>query len=165
MSTYQHNCNSDFRNEGWSVTGSGITHVADAWGAIGNDAKWCSNPANKGRACVKFPVDISSGNIADGSNVESVTVYIRANKTDSATRSVTVNMLCSEDTSHYTARTFNLSTTITTYEVGTYTKDALGRPWNKDRLNRIMLQCFSYCGVADKVRVYEAYCVINDRVK
>lgn len=165
MSTYQHNCDSDYRNEGWTLVGSGVSAVSDAWGSIGDDSKYCKNPANKGRACVRFPLDISSGSIGDGSNIESVTIYIRANKTDSSTRSVTVNVLCSDDTSHFTSRTFNLSTTITTYEVGTYTLDALGKHWDKDRLNRVMLQCFSYCGISDKVRVYEAYCVVNYRNK
>lgn len=164
MSTYQHNCNSDFRNEGWTLNGSGVTQVNHAWSST-DDTKWCSNPANKGAACVKFPVDISSANIADGSAIESVTVFVRANKTDSGSRSVTVNVLCSDDTSHFTQRTVYLDTGITTQEIATYSKDPLGKPWTKDRINRLMVQCFSYCGAADRVRVYSVYCVINYRTK
>lgn len=166
MSTYQHNCNGEFRNEGWTLTGSGVTHVNDAWSAIGDDTKFCSNPANKGRACVSFPVDISSNSIADGSNIESVTVFIRAKKTDTSTRSVTVNILCSDDTSHSTQRTLNnLTTTITTQEVATLTRDPSGRPWTRHTLNMLLLQVFSYCGVAAKINIYEAYCIINYRIR
>lgn len=161
MGTYQHDCNSDYRNEGWGLAGSGVASCFQAWSAHGDDTKYCYNPSNKGRACVGFPVDVSSGSIPDGSVIESVTIFIRAAKTDSTARSVTVNMMCNSDTSHFTSRTLQLTQTPTTYELGTYTRDALGRPWTKDRINRIMLQCFSYCGVSNKVRIYEAYCVIN----
>lgn len=164
MSTYQHNCNSDFRNEGWTLNGSGVNNVWNAWSST-DDTKYCSNPSNKGRACVKFPVDISSGSIPDGSAIESMTVFIRAKKTDSGSRSVTVNVLCSDDTSHFTQRTVYLSTDITTQEIATYTKDPLGKPWTKDRINRLMVQCFSYCGASDRVRVYEVYAVVNYRAK
>lgn len=165
MGTYQHDCNSDYRNEGWGLAGSGVSNCYQAWSAHGDDTKYCYNPSNKGRACVKFPVDISSGSIPDGSVIESVTVYIRAAKTDSTARSLTVNLMCTSDTSKFTSRTIQLTQTITTYELGTYNKDALGRAWTKDRLNRLMVQCFSYCGVSNKVRVYEAYCVVNYRGK
>lgn len=165
MSTYQHDCNSDYRNEGWGFAGSGVSNCYQAWSTHGDDSKYCYNPANKGRACVKFPVDISSGSIPDGAVIESVTIFIRAAKTDSTARSLTVNLMCSSDTSRFTSRTIQLTQTPTTYELGTYNKDALGRAWTKDRVNRIMLQAFSYCGVLNKVRVYEAYCVINFRGK
>lgn len=165
MSTWNHYCNSDFRNEGWGFHGSGVNHCWDAWSSIGDDSRWCSNPGNKGRGCVKFPVDIPSGDIPDGSVIESVTVFIRVAKTDGSSRSVTVNVLCSDDTSHFTQRTIYPTQTITTYEVATYTQDCLGFPWTKDRLNKLMVQVFSYCGVAGKINVYEVYAVINYRKK
>lgn len=163
MSTYQHDCNGEFRNEGWTLSGAGVTHVHEAWSA-NDDTKFCSNPSNKGRACVSFPVDISSANIADGSNIESVTIFIRAKKTDSSNRSVTINVLCSDDTSHSTQRTLNnLTTTITTQEVVTLTRDPRGRPWTKHTLNKLLVQAFSYCGVAGKVNIYGCWAIINFR--
>lgn len=165
MSTYTHDCDSDYRNEGWGFAGSGVSHCWQAWSAHGDDTKYCYNPASKGRGCVKFPVDISSSNVPDGAVITSVTVYIRAAKTDSSSRSVTVNLMCTDNTSKYTSRTIQLTQTPTTYELGTYNTDALGRPWTKDRLNRMMVQVFSYCGVSNKVRVYEAYCVVNYRTR
>lgn len=165
VGTYTHDCNSDYRNEGWGFAGSGVSHCWQAWSAHGDDTKYCYNPANKGRGCVKFPVDISNGNVPDGAVITSVTVYIRAAKTDSASRSVTVNLMCTDNTSKYTTRTIQLTQTPTTYELGTYNVDALGRPWTKDRLNKMMVQVFSYCGVSNKVRVYEAYLVVNYRTK
>lgn len=165
MSTFQNNCNSDFRNEGWGLHGSGVSHCSDAWSAIGDDTKYCDNPANKGRACVQFPIDISSVNIPDGSVIESITIFVRCNKTDSSSRSVTINLLCSDDTSHFTQRTIFPTTTITTTEVATFTHDPLGKPWDKDRLNRCMVQCFSYSGSAGCIRIYECYFVVNFRKK
>lgn len=163
MSTYRHDCDSDFRNEGWGLHGSNVSHCWQAWSASGDDSKYCSNPANKGRACVKFPLDIDTSDIPEGSVIESVTIYCRAKKTDSESRSITVNMLCSDNTSHFTQRTVYLTTDITTQEIGTYTHDPLGHSWTRDRLNRMMCQVFSYCGSADKVRCYEFYCVVNYR--
>lgn len=162
-STYRHDCNSDYRNEGWSFAGSGVTACWKAWSAHGDDTKYCSNPSNTGRGTVSFPVD--STTIPDGAVITSVTVVIRANRTDSSSRSVTVNLMCSDDTSKFTQRTITPSTTITDITVGTYTTDPLGNIWTKDRLNRLMLQVFSYCGSAGKIRVYECYANVNYHVR
>lgn len=158
-STYQNLCNSDYRNEGWGLTGSGVSQCWQAWSATGDDTKYCSNPSSKARATVKFPVD--SATIPDGAVISSVTVSIRCNKTDSVSRSVTVNMLCTDNTSKFTQRTIYPTTSATTYELGTYTTDPLGNFWTKDRLNRLMLQAFSYCGTASKIKIYELYCTVN----
>lgn len=162
MSTYQMNPIADFRNEGWTLTGGATLN--QVW-ASGSDADYTSNPASKGRGAVTFEQDISSNSIADGSNIESVTVYLRAEATDAVTRSVTVNVLSQDDTSYFTSRRIILSTTPTTVEVATYTADPLNRSWNKDLLNQLILQVFTYdsTGATDKVRVYELYAVVNFR--
>lgn len=164
MSEYQVAGISDFRNEGWGLAGSGVTHCVDAWSSS-DDTKYCSCPANKGRAAIVFQQDISVSNIPAGSIIESVTVYVRAAKTDSAARTLTVNLLPADCTNNFTTRTFPLTQTPFTYTVGTYTVDAKGRPWTRETLNQLVVQCFSYCGVADKVRVYEAYVTVDYRVQ
>lgn len=165
MTAYQDNCNGTFRNEGWGLAGSGVLQVSDAWSAIGDDTKYAYNPSNKGRACVSFPQDISNSNIPDGAVIQSVTLSVRAEATDATTRRLTVNLLCSEDTSKFFGRSFVVAQTPTTYQVATYTKDPTGDLWNKDRLNRMLLQCFTYDsgGSTNKVRVYEAYIAVNYR--
>lgn len=165
MSTYQHNCNSDYRNEGWSFTGSGVNACYKAWGSIGDDTKYCSNPASKGRGSVQFPVDLTTSAFPDGSLITGVTLYVRAKKTDSASRPLTVNFMCKDDTSRFTSRTVYPTQTITTIQVATFKHDALGYTWTKDRVDRIMAQVFSTCGSAGKVNVYELYAVVNYRVK
>lgn len=162
-STYRNDCNSDYRNEGWGFAGSGVNACWKAWSAHGDDSKYCSNPSNTGRGTVKFPVD--STTIPDGAVITSVTVVIRCNRTDSSSRSVTVNLMCTDDTSKFTQRTIMPTTTITDITVGTYTTDPLGNIWTKDRLNRLMLQVFSYCGSAGKIRVYEVYANVNYHVR
>lgn len=161
MSTYSHYCNSDYRNEGWSFSGSGVNECWRAWSAIGDDSKYCSNPSNKGRACVKFPIDLSTSAVPDGALITSVTLMIRFQKTDSASRSLTVNFMSKDDTSRYTSRTLYPTTSIATVPVGTFTHDALGFTWTKDRLDRIMVQAFSTCGSSGKIKIYELYAVVN----
>jgi hypothetical protein len=162
-STYRHDCNSDYRNEGWSFGGSGVNACWKAWSSHGDDSKYCSCPSNTGRATVKFPVD--STTIPDGAVITSVTVVVRCNRTDSSSRSVTVNLMCTDDTSKFTQRTIYPTTSIQDIEVGTYTTDPLGNIWTKDRLNRLMLQVFSYCRSAGKIRVYEVYANVNYHVR
>lgn len=161
MSTYQILPVSDFRNEGWTLTG--VSDLVGAWGTLGNDAHYASNPANKGRAAVGFPQDISAANIPDGVSIESVTVYVRANVTDSVSRGLTMNLVTADDTAYFFGRTIPLSTTITTYTVGTFVQDAQSRAWTKDTLNQLVAQVFTYDsgGATDKVRVYGLYVVVN----
>ncbi|MFG3137708.1 hypothetical protein ACGFZA_16035 [Streptomyces sp. NPDC048211] len=165
MGSYNHYCNSDYRNEGWTFGGSGVSHCYQAWNND-DDTKYASCPSYKGRATVKFPVDISSGSIPDGAVITSVTINIRVKKTLASTKSVTVNMLSTEDTSRYTSRTLYPTMTIANYEVGTYTVDPVGKPWTRDRLNRLMVQVFSYLVPPnDGVRVYKVWATINYRVR
>ena len=102
MTGLAHICSGDFRNEGWSLFGSGVSRLFHCWNND-DDSKYCSNPPHKGRACVSFPVDINT--VPEGAVITSVTIFIRCRKMDSASRSITVNVVCLDDTSRFTSRT------------------------------------------------------------
>lgn len=162
MSSYNHFCNRDYRNEGWTFNGSGVSHCFDAW-SNDDDTKYCSSPPYKGRACVQFPIDVSAANIPDGAVIGSITIFIRVKKTSG--RSVTVNILSTDNTAKYTSRTIYPTSTITNFEVGTYITDPQGRSWTKDTLNKLMAQVFSYLGVSDGIRVYKLWAQVNYSVR
>jgi hypothetical protein len=160
MGTYTVVADADYRNEGWTL-GGGVVSLTGAWNN-NDDNKYASCPGNRGRAAVRFPVDISSSNIPDGSVITSVTIKIRVRKTVSDSKSVTVNVLSTENTARYTSRTLYPTTTFTDYEVGTYTTDPVGKAWDKERLNKLAVQVFSYSVPPnDGVRVAKLYATIN----
>lgn len=162
MTSLDHICNDDFRNEGWGFAGSGVVRLFHAWNND-DDSKYCFNPPHKGRACVKFPVDIST--VPEGAVITSMTIKIRAARIGSTPRTITVNVLPFDDSSRYTSRTISLTTTPTDYEVATYQRDPLGNPWDIHRLNKILCQVFTYHAVLHCIRVYKVWCVINYRVR
>ncbi|MFE0101149.1 hypothetical protein [Streptomyces sp. NPDC059009] len=162
MTGLAHICNDDFRNEGWVLVGSGVSKLFHCWNND-DDSKYCRNPPHKGRACVRFPVDINT--VPEGAVITSVTIYIRCAKVGSGSRSITVNVVCLDDTSKFTSRTIYPTTTPTTYEVATYTRDPLGHPWDIHRLNKLLCQCFSVSAVFDCIRVYKVWAQINYRVR
>ncbi|MGW6255408.1 hypothetical protein [Streptomyces sp. NPDC055085] len=150
----------DYRNENW-VAGGSATTLYGTWSAT-NDANYWKSPASKGRAAVSYPQDVSAGNVPSGAAITSVTVWVRANKTSSASNTLTVNMVAADDTSQFVSRTLSdLSTSIQTLEVGTYKADPLGRAWTRHTLNQMLLQVFSYTAALDGVRVYRLYAQIN----
>lgn len=163
--TYTHLCSGDYRNEGWTFGGSGVSACWQAWNND-DDSKYASCPGYRGRACVSFPIDISSGSIPDGAVITSVSIWIRVRRMFAEGKSVTVNILSRDDTSKYTSRTIYPGSTVNNYEVGTYKTDPLGRTWTKDRLNRLMAQVFSYSVPPnDGVRVYKLWAVVNYKVR
>ncbi|MEU6674753.1 hypothetical protein [Streptomyces sp. NPDC046925] len=162
MTSLPHICNGDFRNEGWSLVGSLVTRLFECWNND-DDSKYCRNPPHKGRACVRFPIDIST--VPEGAVITSVTIFIRVAKVGGGSRSITVNVCCLDDTSRFTSRTIYPTTTPTTYEIGTYQRDPLGHPWDIHRINKLLCQCFSYSGVFDCIRVYKLFVQINYRVR
>ncbi|MGW6790065.1 hypothetical protein [Streptomyces chartreusis] len=101
----------------------------------------------------------------EGAVITSVTIYIRVAKMDSHSRSITVNVICLDDTSKFTTRTIYPTQTPTTYEVATYTRDPLGIPWDIHRINKLLCQCFSVSAVFDCIRVYKVFAQINYRVR
>lgn len=162
MTSLNHICNADYRNEGWTLVGSGVTHVFDCWNND-DDTKYCKNPPNKGRCAVRFPTDITT--VPDGAVITSITIKIRCAKVGGGSRSITVNVLPSDDPSRFTSRTIYPTTTISDYEIATYQRDPLGRVWDIYRINKLLCQVFSYSGTFDCIRVYKVFCVINYRVR
>ncbi|AZM51755.1 hypothetical protein DMA15_03485 [Streptomyces sp. WAC 01529] len=162
MTGLSHLCNDDFRNEGWGLAGSLVSRLFHCWNND-DDSKYCWNPPHKGRACVRFPVDI--GTVPEGAVITSVTVKVRARKMDSQNRTLTINVSCLDDTSRFTSRTIPLTQTITDYEVATYQRDPLGHPWDIHRLNKLLCQVFSYAASLHCIRVYKVWVQINYRVR
>lgn len=162
MTNLSHICNGDYRNEGWGLVGSGVTRAFECWNND-DDTKYCFNPPYKGRCAVRFPVDITS--IPEGAVITSVTIKVRARKMDSSNRTLTINVICSDDPSRFTSRTIPLTQTISDYEIATYQRDPLGHPWDIHRINKLLCQVFSYAGVLHCIRVYKVFAVINYRVR
>lgn len=151
----------DARNEGWSLDGL----LGTLWEAFSNllDSNYGKSPNNKGRAAVSFPVDIST--IPDGAIITSVSIYIRTRKDSSDNHSVTLNILSSDDPSKFTSRTLYPTTSFADYEIGSYTRDPLGYAWDIERLNKMMVQMFSYSGVTNAIHVSRVWASINYRVR
>jgi hypothetical protein len=165
MGSWNHYCSNDYRDEGWGKSGSGVSRCYHAWNND-DDTKYCSNPPSKGRATVSFPIDPTD--LPAGAVITSVSVYLRAAKTTNISQSITVNVLASDDTAKFTTRTIYLTTTATTYEVGTYTRDPRGKTWDIPRVNKLLAQV-SATGTAsvtaDVVRVFKMYFTIRYRTR
>lgn len=144
----------DFRNDDWSLFGSGVFNVFEAWNND-DDTKYCQNPANKGRVAVTFPVNPTD--LPLGAVITNVSIYIRAERANSTEQAVTCNVMAKDDTSRYTTRTIYLSDTPTDYEVASYTLDPLNLPWDIFRINQLIAQCWVYAFVADIVRIYKCW--------
>lgn len=151
----------DARNEGWSLAGV----LGTLWEAFSNilDSNYGKSPNNKGRAAVTFPIDTNS--IPAGAIITSVAVKIRCRKASSNDHTVTVNLLSSDDTSKFTSRTLSPTTSFADYEIGAYTRDPLGRKWDVERLNKLMVQMFSYSGVSEAIHVSRCYARVTYRVR
>lgn len=159
MTSFSHKPITDFRNEGWTFAGAFAT-LNQCWSST-SDTNYCACPASKGRACCSFPIDVTT--VPAGAVITSVVIQVRCAKTTSAAVSLTVNMSCTDDTSRFTSRTIYPTSTPTTYTVGTYSRDPLGYAWDVHRLNKLLLQCFTYTAVGGCVNVYELYAVVNYR--
>ncbi|QES45274.1 hypothetical protein DEJ49_33590 [Streptomyces venezuelae] len=144
------------------LVGSGVSRLFHCWNND-DDSRYCYNPPHKGRACVRFPVDI--GTVPEGAVITSVTVKVRARKMDGQNRTLTINVSCLDDTSRFTSRTIPLTQTIEDYEVATYQRDPLGHPWDIHRLNKLLCQVFSYASSLHCIRVYKVWVQINYRVR
>lgn len=149
----------DWRNDGWSLVGA--TNLYSAWDND-NDAIYAKCPAHKGGAVVTFPIDIST--VPEGAVITSVKVNLRA-KADTGRRSVTINVICADDESRFTTRDIFASTTITTYEIATYTHDPRGEAWDVHRLNKMRFRVFSYSRVFDAIRCYKFYAEVFYKIR
>lgn len=162
MGSYDHLPSDEYRNDGWTVSGSGVVKLNQAWDND-DDTKFCRCPGSKGGGSVVYPIDIST--IPDGAVITSVTVFLRCARVGATSRSVTMNVSCRDDTTRYTSRTIYPTTSPVTYEIGTYKLDPLGRPWDIHRLNKLILRVFTYAAVFDCIRVYKLYARVNYRVR
>ena len=151
----------DARNEGWSFEGL----LGTLWEAFSNllDSNYGKSPNTKGRAAVTFPLDTVS--IPEGAIITSVTVNIRCRKSGSQNYSVTCNLLSTDDPSKFTSRTLYPTTSFVDYEIGSYTVDPLGFPWDVERLNKMMVQIFSYSNVTDAIHVSRVWATVTYRTR
>lgn len=154
----------DVENDGWTLVAASANTVWEILSAPADDNCYVRCPSYRGGIEVNFPTDCTD--LPSGAIIDSITVFIRM-KTNagSGARGVTVNVLSSDNRSRYTTRTLYATSSATTYEVGTYSKDPLGRAWDIHRLNKLRLRCFSYNNFADSCRVFSLYCRVNYHTK
>lgn len=162
MGLFTHLPDAEYLNQDWTLEGSGVTRLHEAWDDDDDD-NYAACPNFKGRAAVMFPTNVET--LPEGANITSISVFVRANKTDTSSRSLTINLLSTDNTSLFSTRTLYLSEDITTYEVGTYTKDVLNKAWTISRLNKLVAQVYAYGNLADAVRVYKVYVQVNYHTK
>lgn len=153
----------DIENDGWTLVGSSITQVWEAVGQLTDD-RYIQCPSYRGAAAVSFPID--ADDLPEGAIIDSVTVFIRM-KTSSGSgpRSVTVNVLSSENMSRYTSRTLYATSAFTTFEVGTYTRDPMGRAWDMHRINKLRLRVYSLNNTLNAINISQLYVKVNYHVK
>jgi hypothetical protein len=154
----------DIENDGWTIVGGSATKISEVWYYYYDDC-YARCPAYRGGAEVKFPFDYSS-QFPQGAIIDSITVRARmSTAAGSGARGVTVNVLSADNRSRYTTRTLYANSNIQEYEVGTYSKDPLGRAWDIHRLNKLRLRVFSSNNLADSVRIYGLWVVVNFHTK
>lgn len=149
----------DIENDGWTLVAASATTVWEILGAFDDDC-YVRCPSYRGGIEVSFPTDVTD--LPAGAIIDSVTVFVRM-KTNagSGARGVTVNVLSADNRSRYTTRTLFATSTATTYEVGTYSKDPLGRAWDIHRLNKLRARFFSQNNFDDSIRVFSLYVRVN----
>lgn len=153
----------DVENDGWTLVASTATTVWEILSDFEDDCH-VRCPSYRGGLEVRFPTDVDD--LPEGAIIDSVTVKIKM-ETSSGTgaRGVTVNVLSADNRSRYTTRTIWATGTAVESEVGTYYKDPLGRAWDIQTLNKLRLRMFSQNNIADAVRIYQLYCVVNYHTK
>lgn len=150
----------DWKNEGWDIVGA--SNLYSAWNND-NDAIYAKCPASKGGGTITFPIDYSS--VPDGAVVTSITVSLRTARQGSTIRPVTVNVISADDESRFHTKTFQPTTTPTTYEVGTFTRDPKGESWDIHRINKMRFRVFSYARSYDAIRCYKFFAQVNYKLR
>lgn len=148
---------------GWVLTGAGtLNGILQSTSA---DTSYLSCPTSSAGATISFPLDVS---LPAGAVISSVSVMVRAatgpnigSVDPSIPQCFTVDAITSDNTSRAVSRSIFPTGTITTYTLGTYTRDASGNPWDVERLNRAYLRVRCNLAVADALRIYRLYLVIN----
>lgn len=153
----------DLENDGWTLVGSSVTEVWEIISTLHDDC-YIRCPQYRGSATVSFPIDVED--LPEGAIIDSVTVFIRMKTAaGSGPRSVTVRVLSKDNMSRYTSRTLHATSSFTTFEVGTYTKDPLGKAWDIHRLNKLRLRVFCLNDLFDSIRISQLYVRVNYHVK
>jgi hypothetical protein len=153
--------NSDWGNEGWTTSG-----FDQVWECLsgGSDSSFIRCPSHRGSATVTFPIDDAT--LPAGAIIDSVTVIIRMKTVaGSGPRSVTVNVLSSENMSRYTTRTLTATSAFTDTEVGTYTRDPLGNSWDIHRINKLRLRVYCLNNTFDSINISNLSVRVNYHVK
>lgn len=154
----------DIENDGWTIVGGSATTVWEVLGFYEDDC-YVRCPIYRGGLEIKFPFD-NSGQFPVGAIIDSITVMARMKtQAGSGARGVTFNVLSSSNRSRYTTRTLYATSTTTTYEVATYSKDPLGRAWDIQTLNKLRLRAFSSNDLDDSIRLYGLWVVVNFHTK
>lgn len=140
----------DQRNQGWTPVGT--SSLYEAWNND-DDLKYGSSPGHRGWAEVSFPIDTSS--LPEGAVMTAVTVFLRARRTGSNIVDTHVTLVSTDGHERYADRSVYPTSTITTFEMGTFAKDPTGQPWDVHRLNQFRVLVQAFASVPDDVRVYK----------
>lgn len=167
MPLFTFNPTGDWINDGWALVGAGVNFLYQALSIV-DDTKYIKCPASKAEAAVTFPYDTTQ--VPDGAVITSITIKLRAaTGTGSAPTgtapTVTVAVASADNPGRFVLRTIAIDSTIRTYDVATYQRDALGFIWDVYRLNQLFCKVFTYLGVADLCRIYQLFCEIKYRVR
>jgi len=153
----------DIENDGWTLVGASVTEVWEVVGYLADDC-YARSPQYRGSATVRFPTDVDD--LPAGAIVDSITIFIKMRSTvGSGPRSVTVNVLSSQNMSRYTTRSLFATSAFTLFEVGTYTKDPLGYAWDVHRLNKLRLRVYSLNNLLNSIDISQLYVQVNYHVK
>lgn len=167
MPLFTFNPTGDWINDGWALVGAGVNFLYQALSIV-DDSKYIKCPASKAEAAVTFPYDTNQ--VPDGAVITSITIKLRAaTGTGSAPAgtapTVTVAVASADDPNKFVLRTIAIDSTIRTYDVATYQRDALGLIWDVYRLNNLFCKVFTYLGVVDLCRIYQLFCEVKYRVR
>lgn len=154
----------DIENDGWTIVGGSATTISEVLRYYEDDC-YVRCPVYRGGFEIKFPFDYSA-QFPTGAVIDSITVMVKmTTASGSGARGVTVNVLSADNRSRHTTRTLYATSSVQTFEVGTYSKDPLGRAWDIQRLNKLRLRMFSHNDIEDSVRIYGLWVKVNFHTK
>lgn len=156
---YQMVPSGDLENDGWTIEAAQASFI---WQVLSDsdDSSYCSCPSYRGGLGVRFPTDIED--IPDGAVIESVSLFMRIRTVNgSGHRSVTVNLRSKDHKSRYLTRHLGATSDWVTHEVGTFTRDPIGQPWDVERINKLQVRVFSTNNIFNSIDFSLLYLRIN----